>query len=61
MVAMLDVSGLQKTYFKSRLNRTPTFELAADFRIEQPAIVGMMGPNGSGAGQEYPWRAHGST
>ncbi len=48
MVAMLDVSGLQKTYFKSRLNRTPTFELAANFRIEQPAIVGMMGPNGSG-------------
>jgi ABC-type multidrug transport system ATPase subunit len=29
-------------------DRTPTFKLTADFSIEEPAIVGMMGPNGSG-------------
>jgi ABC-type multidrug transport system ATPase subunit len=30
------------------LNREPTFRLEADFTIEEPAIVGVMGPNGSG-------------
>ena len=48
MSAMLDVSHLSKTYTRGRLDRTPTFRLDADFRIEEPAIVGMMGPNGSG-------------
>ncbi len=48
MSAMLDVKGLGKTYFKGRFNRTPSFQLNADFTIENPAIVGMMGPNGSG-------------
>ncbi|NRB17779.1 MAG: ATP-binding cassette domain-containing protein [Rhodobacteraceae bacterium] len=48
MSAMLEVKGLQKTYFKGRFDRTPTFQLGADFVIEKPAIVGMMGPNGSG-------------
>ncbi|MEY8097236.1 ATP-binding cassette domain-containing protein [Falsihalocynthiibacter sp. S25ZX9] len=48
MVAMLEVKGLQKTYYKGRLNRTPSFQLSADFTIEKPSIVGMMGPNGSG-------------
>jgi ABC-type multidrug transport system ATPase subunit len=48
MAAMLEVNNLRKTYFKGRLNRTPTFELGANFRIEKPSIVGMMGPNGSG-------------
>jgi ABC-type multidrug transport system ATPase subunit len=48
MTAMLHVNNLQKTYFKGRFNRTPTFELSADFRVEKPSIVGMMGPNGSG-------------
>ncbi|NKB50778.1 MAG: ATP-binding cassette domain-containing protein [Rhizobiaceae bacterium] len=48
MVAMLSVENLQKTYFKGRFDRTPTFSLKADFQIEEPSIVGMMGPNGSG-------------
>ena len=48
MTAMLEVKGLKKTYFKGRFNRTPSFELTAEFCIEKPAIVGMMGPNGSG-------------
>jgi len=45
---MLEVKGLQKTYTRGGLSRTPTFQLAADFAIEKPAIVGLMGPNGSG-------------
>jgi ABC-type multidrug transport system ATPase subunit len=48
MAAMLDVRDLRKVYHKGRLNRVETFRLAADFSIEEPAIVGMMGPNGSG-------------
>jgi ABC-type multidrug transport system ATPase subunit len=48
MSGMLDVSRLSKVYTRGRFERTPTFRLDADFRIEEPAIVGMMGPNGSG-------------
>jgi len=47
-MAMLQVNKVQKTYFKGLFDKTPSFELAADFCIEQPGIVGMMGPNGSG-------------
>ena len=45
---MLEVRGLEKTYTRGVLSRTPTFSLTADFAIEQPAVVGLMGPNGSG-------------
>jgi len=45
---MLDVTNLEKVYTKSRFDRTPTFRLTADFTVENPRIVGMMGPNGSG-------------
>lgn len=48
MTAMLEVRNLEKIYTKSRFDRTPTFRLTADFTVEQPGIVGMMGPNGSG-------------
>lgn len=48
MTAMLDVKNLEKIYTKSRFDRTPTFRLTADFSVEKPGIVGMMGPNGSG-------------
>jgi len=48
MTAMLDVTNLEKVYTKSRFDRTPTFRLTADFTVENPGIVGMMGPNGSG-------------
>lgn len=48
MTAMLDVKSLEKIYRRSHFDRTPTFRLTADFTIERPSIVGMMGPNGSG-------------
>jgi ABC-type branched-subunit amino acid transport system ATPase component len=44
-MSLLSVEGLVKEY--SRRWRT-TFRLEADFRVEAPAIVGVMGPNGSG-------------
>ncbi len=47
-MAMLEVRNLEKVYRRGRLDRTPTFRLTADFTVEQPGIVGMMGPNGSG-------------
>jgi ABC-type multidrug transport system ATPase subunit len=45
---LLEVSGLSKVYTRGFLNKQETFRLEADFTIEEPAIVGMMGPNGSG-------------
>jgi ABC-type multidrug transport system ATPase subunit len=48
MTAMLRVHELTKVYRGPWPPRRPTFRLEADFAIEQPAIVGMMGPNGSG-------------
>jgi ABC-type multidrug transport system ATPase subunit len=45
---MLEVRNLTKVYTRSRLDRTPSFRLSADFAIAGPGIVGMMGPNGSG-------------
>ncbi|MEP7068058.1 MAG: ATP-binding cassette domain-containing protein [Usitatibacter sp.] len=45
---MLRVENLSKVYTRSRLDRTPTFTLAADFAVDSPAIVGVLGPNGSG-------------
>lgn len=48
MVAMLEVRNLAKVYRRGRFDRTETFRLEADFTIDEPGIVGMMGPNGSG-------------
>lgn len=48
MTNMLEVAGLEKTYTTGWPKKTPTFQLNADFVIEKPGIVGMMGPNGSG-------------
>ncbi|MCX2721064.1 ATP-binding cassette domain-containing protein [Roseibium salinum] len=48
MTAILQVRELEKIYTRGRFDRTPTFRLTADFTIEKPGIVGMMGPNGSG-------------
>jgi ABC-type multidrug transport system ATPase subunit len=48
MSAMLEVRHLEKVYTTSLLSRAPTFRLTADFSVERPGIVGMMGPNGSG-------------
>ena len=46
--ALLRVDKLAKRYTRGLLDRQVTFSLAADFTIEEPAIVGVMGPNGSG-------------
>ena len=48
MAAMLEVRNLSKVYHRGHFNRIETFRLTADFAIDEPAIVGMMGPNGSG-------------
>ncbi len=45
---ILKVTGLEKIYTRGFVSRTPTFRLAADFTVEAPSIVGLMGPNGSG-------------
>jgi ABC-type multidrug transport system ATPase subunit len=45
---MLEVKALEKIYRRRRLDRAPSFRLTADFAVETPGIVGMMGPNGSG-------------
>ena len=45
---ILAVEKVRKTYARGVLRRERTFTLEADFRIESPAIVGVMGPNGSG-------------
>ena len=49
MVApLLRVDNLVKRYARGLLARQVTFSLAADFLIEEPTVVGVMGPNGSG-------------
>ena len=45
---ILQVSKLRKTYYHGLLSRTPTFQLEADFTVDTPTVVGVMGPNGSG-------------
>ncbi len=45
---MLRVEALRKVYTRGRFSRTPTFALEADFSVEAPCIVGVLGPNGSG-------------
>ena len=44
----LEVEGLVKRYYRSRLARAATFTLAADFSVEGAQTVGVLGPNGSG-------------
>lgn len=45
---LLHVDGLKKQYTRGLLNPQVTFSLAADFRVEGPGVIGVMGPNGSG-------------
>ena len=47
-VPLLALEGVSKIYRRSLLDRTPAFRLDVDFRIDEPAIVGVMGPNGAG-------------
>lgn len=45
---LLHVDGLHKRYTRGWPQRETTFALEADFRIDGPAIVGVMGANGAG-------------
>jgi len=45
---MLHVDRLRKVYAHGFPKRVPTFTLEADFTIDTPTIVGVLGPNGSG-------------
>jgi ABC-type branched-subunit amino acid transport system ATPase component len=45
---ILVVDKLRKTYMRGWLRRQPTFTLEADFVVEAPTTIGVMGPNGSG-------------
>jgi len=45
---LLRVENLAKRYRRGLFARQVTFSLTADFVVEEPAVVGVMGPNGSG-------------
>ena len=45
---LLHVDHLVKHYKRGALRREVTFSLEADFTIDAPCVVGVMGPNGSG-------------
>ena len=45
---LLAVERLEKRYRRSRFSREATFHLTADFHVEQPSTIGVLGANGSG-------------
>ena len=45
---MLRVEQLKKIYTRGVIKREQTFSLEADFNVDGPGIIGVMGPNGSG-------------
>jgi len=45
---LLAVERLEKRYRRSRFSRDVAFSLAADFRIDGPTTIGVLGANGSG-------------
>ena len=45
---LLAVEGLEKRYRRGRFSREVAFSLAADFRVDAPETLGVLGPNGSG-------------
>jgi ABC-type ATPase involved in cell division len=45
---LLRVENVAKRYQRGVFRKTTTFSLNADFQIDKPCIVGVMGPNGSG-------------
>ena len=47
-MTLLAVEHLIKQYARGWPRRQVTFTLEAAFRIDEPAVIGMMGPNGSG-------------
>ena len=46
--ALLRVENLSKQYQRGVFRKTTTFSLNANFEIQEPCVVGVMGPNGSG-------------
>lgn len=44
----LNVEGLVKRYYRSRMSRAAAFTLAAEFTVQGPQTIGVLGPNGSG-------------
>jgi energy-coupling factor transporter ATP-binding protein EcfA2 len=45
---LLRVDNLRRQYTRGLLQRQVSFSLAADFTVDGPEVVGVMGPNGSG-------------
>ena len=45
---LLHVERLVRRYTRGLLKPQVTFSLEADFEVERPSVVGVMGPNGSG-------------
>ena len=45
---LLAVERLEKRYRRRRFSSGITFSLSADFRVDEPATIGVLGPNGSG-------------
>jgi ABC-type oligopeptide transport system ATPase subunit len=45
---LLQVEQLAKQYTRGLVSKQVTFSLAADFTVEGPQVIGVMGPNGSG-------------
>ena len=45
---ILRVEQLSKQYTRGVVRKQVTFSLAADFQIDEPTVIGVMGPNGSG-------------
>jgi ABC-type branched-subunit amino acid transport system ATPase component len=45
---LLHVDRVAKQYTRGWINKQVTFSLAADFVVEDPTVVGVLGPNGSG-------------
>ena len=44
---LLQVQGLVKRYRRGWPRAETTFELRADFRVDEPAVIGVMGANGA--------------
>jgi len=45
---LLRVENLAKQYTRGLVSKQVTFSLAADFTVDGPQVIGVMGPNGSG-------------
>lgn len=46
--SLLRVEKLAKQYQRGLIRKTTTFSLNADFEVDKPCVIGVMGPNGSG-------------